>query len=353
MEEPEKKKETKEENQRLPIVANGRGLALRNVDDFWRFACMVRDSGLAPANFKKPEQIVIAIQSGAEYGIPPMKSLNCITVINGAARLWGDMPLALVRQSKLMEYIEERIDGEGDDREAVCISKRKDSPNPVETRFSVDDATQAGLWNKSGPWKQYPERMLKYRARAFNLRDNFPDALAGIAIEEEFMGLPEPAYENETPKREDRRPVESTEVDSTAKQQLLETTRRFIELLGFEPEDVVHAFCQLASYVLGGGPEDYVKELDDGMCCIDIKKVSPSAIARIDIELAGGVPAPVLEAIPKPAEDTKQLEDDFDEKMAVRKYKCLTCERHFDNPRGKKKNLCPKCMSDNIEKLEA
>ena len=46
-EKPEKMEETKEKNQHLPILANGRGLALRSMDDMWRFACAVRDSGLA------------------------------------------------------------------------------------------------------------------------------------------------------------------------------------------------------------------------------------------------------------------------------------------------------------------
>ena len=348
MAETEKPKETKEENKHLPILANGRGLALRNMDDMWRFACAVRDSGLAPANFKRPEQIVIAIQSGAEYGIPPMKSLNCITVINGAARLWGDMPLALVRQSKLMEYIEERIDGEGDDREAVCISKRKDSPNPVETRFSVDDAIQAGLWNKVGPWKQYPERMLKYRARAFNLRDNFPDALAGIAIEEEYIGLPEPAYENETPKREDRKPVENIADSYDLMVALRDCANRFIEMLKFTPDDIVQAFAQFAGFVAGGGFEDYIKE--DGSLREDAFDMEH--IVKLNAELDKGIPEPVLEAIPLPAVDVEQLEDDFEEKMKERKYKCQ-CGHCFDNPRGKKKDLCPKCMSDKIEKVAA
>ena len=352
MDEPDKKKETKEENKHLPILANGRGLALRNMDDMWRFACAVRDSGLAPKNFTRPEQIVIAIQSGAEYGIPPMKSLNCITVINGAARLWGDMPLALVRQSKLMEYIEERIDGEGDDREAICVSKRKDSPNPVETRFSVDDAIQAGLWDKAGPWKQYPERMLKYRARAFNLRDNFPDALAGIAIEEEFVGLPEPAYESETPRREDRKPVENIADSHDKMVALRDCANRFIEMLEFKPDDIVKAFAQLGSFILGGAPQDYIRE--DGSLLEDAF-VDMEAIGRLNKQLDMGIPTPVLEAIPKPTEgeETEQLEDDFDEKMKEHKYKCLKCDHHFDNPRGKKKNLCPKCMSDKLERIDA
>ena len=53
--------------------------------------------------------------------------------------------------------------------------------------FSQNDAEIAGLWSKAGPWKQYPKRMLQMRARAFCLRDLFPDVLKGLAVAEEVV----------------------------------------------------------------------------------------------------------------------------------------------------------------------
>lgn len=341
MEETKKPDETKEINKRLPIVANGRGLALRSVDDMWRFACMVRDSGLAPKSFTKPEQIIIAIQAGAEHGIPPMKSLNCITVINGAARLWGDMPLALVRQSKLMEYIEESIEGAGDARVAVCVSKRLDSPNAVTTRFDVEDARLAGLWGKPGPWKHYPERMLKYRARAFNLRDNFPDALAGIGIAEEFEGLPEPAYEAETPRRENRVPVEAYDVQAN----LTECCRKFVEKSGLEPVPAVPYFADFAAFVLGGSKADYLMEHPDMGEIINASKFDKLKVETLKLALTSPLPEEITEKFPE-----SQIDNDFDKKMEERKWKCKACLEVFDEPKNGK--LCPKCLSDNITEAE-
>jgi hypothetical protein len=62
-------------------------------------------------------------------------------------------------------------------------------------RFSVADAKRAGLWGKSGPWTQYPRRMLQLRARGFALRDAFPDVLKGLVTAEEAQDYPanEPA----------------------------------------------------------------------------------------------------------------------------------------------------------------
>lgn len=41
------------------------------------------------------------------------------------------------------------------------------------------------LWGKSGPWQQYPKRMLQMRARGFALRDKFADVLGGLISAEE------------------------------------------------------------------------------------------------------------------------------------------------------------------------
>jgi hypothetical protein len=60
----------------------------------------------------------------------------------------------------------------------------------VTVSFSVSDAKRAGLWGKSGPWANYPERMLKYRARGFCLRDAFPDVLKGLITIEEANDYP-------------------------------------------------------------------------------------------------------------------------------------------------------------------
>src|SRR5690606_39168844 len=41
-----------------------------------------------------------------------------------------------------------------------------------------------------GPWTQYPKRMRQMRARAFALRDVFPDVLRGMPIAEAVMDTP-------------------------------------------------------------------------------------------------------------------------------------------------------------------
>ena len=174
------------------------GLALATFDDAFRFAKMVSQSDFAPKDFKgKPESCLLAIQHGSEVGLSPMQSLQSIAVINGRPTIWGDAALALVQSSPACEYVREYIDGEGDKAVAVCEVKRRGYPAPTEAHFSMADAKRAGLAGKSGPWTQYPTRMLALRARGFALRNAFADALRGLVTAEEAQDYPqsEPAKE--------------------------------------------------------------------------------------------------------------------------------------------------------------
>lgn len=101
--------------------------------------------------------------------------------------MWGDAVIALARSSPVCEYIIETQT----DFVATCRVKRRGEPEQ-ERSFSKDDAKAAGLLGKQGPWSQYPKRMMQMRARAFAIRDVFPDVLRGLAVAEEVMDIPAP-----------------------------------------------------------------------------------------------------------------------------------------------------------------
>lgn len=149
-----------------------------------QFAGYLAESDLVPKDFKgKPGNCIIAMQWGAEIGMQPLQAIQNIACINGRPALWGDAMIALVRGSSVCDYIREEDDGSV----ATCRVKRKgDQVEHVRT-FSMDDAKHAGLIGKQGPWSQYPKRMRQMRARAFALRDVFPDVLRGMAMAEEQM----------------------------------------------------------------------------------------------------------------------------------------------------------------------
>jgi hypothetical protein len=166
-----------------------KGVSLESFEQLWRFATCIAKSPFAPKGMETPEAIVPAIQLGLEIGLSPMAALQNVAVINGRPGIYGDAALALVRASGLCESYTQKTEGAGDTLAAVVTSKRE-GHEPLTHRFSVADAKKAGLWGKSGPWSQYPERMLLFRARGFNLRDNFGDVLKGLRTTEELSDIP-------------------------------------------------------------------------------------------------------------------------------------------------------------------
>lgn len=192
--------EVAERPSKSPISIGSSGLVLQDLDGLWRFSNYVAKSGFAPKGIQSPEGIFIAIQMGMEVGLTPMAALQNIAVINGRPSIWGDAQLAIVRGTGQLEILEEWFEAGAkrlprnpitytDDTTAICRVKRR-GYECNEVGFSVADAKTAGLWNKEGPWRQYPFRMLRFRARSFALRDQFGDALKGIMSAEESRDTP-------------------------------------------------------------------------------------------------------------------------------------------------------------------
>ncbi|KQW79752.1 hypothetical protein [Brevundimonas sp. Root1279] len=168
-----------------PIMAGGQVAALvpQSLDEAFRVSQAIASSGLAPRGLDKPEQIMVAIMAGAELGLAPFQALQSFAVVNGRPTLWGDGLMAVARAQGIKAH--ETIEGEGDDMIAYCTVVRPDTGEQIDRQFSVADARKAGLWNKTGPWQQYPRRMLQMRARAWALRDGCADMLRGFQVREE------------------------------------------------------------------------------------------------------------------------------------------------------------------------
>lgn len=181
---------------KLPTLQAGgqvRPIVPQDFEGAWRIAQAVVKAGMAPDGLDTPEKAMVAIMHGLEVGMTPMAALQSIAVVNGRPTIWGDGAIGLVRGSGKLEWIKERIEGDGDAMTAICEVKRKGEPDIVFATFSVADAKNAGLWGKRGrngaptPWVTYPKRMLAMRARAFALRDAFADVLRGLGIAEEVQ----------------------------------------------------------------------------------------------------------------------------------------------------------------------
>lgn len=155
-----------------------------DLDTAMRVANLMSTSELVPKEyFKRPDNILVAIQMGAEVGLKPMQSLQNIKVINGKPSVYGTVGKALllahgfgIDEANLDEIKQTGI--------ARCTIKRPDG-QVFTQKFTKEMAVTAKLWGKAGPWTDYPERMLSWRAFWFCAKDGAADVLHGLRGAEE------------------------------------------------------------------------------------------------------------------------------------------------------------------------
>jgi len=182
------------------VAVTDRGVQLRNLDDLLRFARMAVAGGAAPRGMTEGAA-AIAIQAGMERGLGPLGGLQNIVVINGIASWRGQGAAALIQNSPacLKGTFRFGSEGSGDQMVGWATAQRTGYTQPERRTFSVEDARRAHLWGKSGPWQEYPGRMLAWRALGLLARDVFPDVLGGfpLAEEAEDFGAPAPMVRTE------------------------------------------------------------------------------------------------------------------------------------------------------------
>ena len=170
-------------------VSRQTGATIATAADAWTLGQAFYKAGMAPSSFKSPAQVMIAFLAASELGLGPAAALKHLMVVNGVPSLHSDGPMALVlRSGKVKRHASGWTGKPFDDTVMAWFEvERVDVEGVTRREFSVADAKKAGLWTKSGPWSNHPKRMLFVRARAFALRDTFPDVLGGLGIAEELV----------------------------------------------------------------------------------------------------------------------------------------------------------------------
>lgn len=169
-----------------------------NMTEAMGLAKLLANSDFVPNDFRgKPGNCFLAMQMGAELGVPPLQAMQGIAIINGRPSIWGDLSLAVVQAHPDYEDHKEFFSGNAfDDNYTAVFQIKRKGQAWHEVKFSVTDAKTAKLWQKRGnngkdtPWITSPKRMLQMRSRGFGLRDKFADALKGMRLAEEAMDIP-------------------------------------------------------------------------------------------------------------------------------------------------------------------
>jgi len=163
----------------------------RSMQELQQFAETVSQSQMVPRKYQgSPQDVVVAVMHGMELGLPPLQALQSIAVINGQPSLYGDAALALVKRSGKEAWTQEWTEGEGQSFTAYCETKPVGAPQPTKQHFSWQEAQEAGLLSNSGPWQDYPRRMMQMRARSWCLRDAYPEVLSGLMLAQEAEAIP-------------------------------------------------------------------------------------------------------------------------------------------------------------------
>lgn len=160
---------------------------LLSFDEFQRMCESLYRSGATPC--KRWEEVMAYAIAGHERGMSMFQAFANLQLTNGRFTVYGDAIGALLFSSGLCEKFERWVEGEGDARKGVCVTKRKGGNREHREEYSVKDAKTAGLWGKKGPWQTNPDRMLKWRASGFAAREIFPDVLMGLITTDEWEDI--------------------------------------------------------------------------------------------------------------------------------------------------------------------
>lgn len=142
------------------------------------------NSGLIPKALDRPEKVLIIMALAQALDVPIMHALNSMYVVNGKPAMQADIMRALIFRS----YPDATFIIKENTAEKCTISAGRPGQKPQEFSFTMDEAKQAGLLAKQGPWHQYPKAMLLARASSIAARVLFPDVLMGVIYTPEELG---------------------------------------------------------------------------------------------------------------------------------------------------------------------
>jgi hypothetical protein len=167
----------------LETTQQAQALVPASLEAAMQFSQWLAQSSLLPKSVNKEHDIFFIVCAGMELGFAPMAALRSLYVVNGRTALEAKAKAALCRQRGAALYFKKVEDT---DKAVAWETHRKGDPSPSVQRFTIDDAKQAGLLGKGGPWTNYPRRMMSWKALGFLCDDTYPDIMLGVATKEDF-----------------------------------------------------------------------------------------------------------------------------------------------------------------------
>jgi hypothetical protein len=165
-------------------------IAHRDVVDGWtgviqdvsRLATMVAETDFVPKALRnKPAAITAAILAGREVGIPPMRALQHMHIVDGRPTMSAEQKRAqALAAGHDIVYVETTT------TRCVVKGRRSGSDQWTTVTWTMDDAKAAKLDGKDN-YRKHPRRMLQARATGELCDLLFPDATGGLATFEQAV----------------------------------------------------------------------------------------------------------------------------------------------------------------------
>ena len=134
-------------------------------------------------------QAAAIMLKGYECGFSMTASFDFIQVIQGKPSVAPRGAMALLLNSPFIEDIQiTRLEDKGKFSGYECTMKRAGKNFKHTARFTLEDATRAGLIKPDSGWMKYPENMCLWRAIGFAADVVAPDVTAGMTT---LMKAPE------------------------------------------------------------------------------------------------------------------------------------------------------------------
>lgn len=135
-------------------------LAFGTIAEVMKFAEMIQNAeGAIPKGMlRNPGKIVATVMAGHELGVGPMASLRAFHVVEGKPTADYSFWIARLKAAGYrVEWLERG-------QERVVLQLTDPSGEKHKEVWDKARAVCAGLWNKAGPWRLYPQTMLSARA---------------------------------------------------------------------------------------------------------------------------------------------------------------------------------------------
>jgi len=201
----------------------GRTLQLRNFNEIWKLANVVKQSKVF-GNMSTAEAATKII-TGMEMGITPIRAIRHIDVIDGKPSVSGQLSAAMIREHPVYDY---DILKANDELATTAIYK--DGEEIGRASFTWEQAKNAGLARKNN-WDNYREDMLVWRSIKRAKRRYCPEVGHGREYMPDELGedeVPEADYQvvSEEGPESDPQPEPTPDENFTPKKTTTETKEK-------------------------------------------------------------------------------------------------------------------------------